>query len=167
MVTAENVYTLEYLSSLCDESPFVPAGHVALWAKGLWHGLNGDYPSAASVLVPQLENLVRHLLKKAGAHTLIVDESGVESEKGLGTLLDLPEASDLLGSGLTLELRALLTEQEGANLRNHVAHGLLTDAEAWSYNAVYAWWLCLRLVMVPLATMRAEGTSIDETATHR
>jgi hypothetical protein len=103
--------------------------------------------------------MVRWYLKQRGVYTLLVDEAGVETEKSLGALLGLPEATDMLGAGLTLELRALLTEQEGANLRNHVAHGLLSDAEAWSYSAVYAWWLCLRLVVAPLWQMRAQAAT--------
>ena len=32
------------------------------------------------------------------------------------------------------------------NLRNDIAHGLFDDTAAWSYDAIYAWWFCLRLV---------------------
>lgn len=163
VLTFEHRYSLEYLTILCAESPTIPAGHVGLWAKGLWHGLNGDYASAASVLVPQLEHLVRQHLKEFGVHTQTVDdETGVESEKSLSALLGLPQATEMVGADITLELRALLTEQEGANLRNHVAHGLFNDAEAWSYSAVYAWWLCLRLVVVPLWQMREKAAESAE-----
>lgn len=164
ILTLEHRYSPEYMVELCSASPFLPAGHIGLWARGLWQGLNGDYPSAASLLVPQLENLVRQQFKQLGVHTLVVDGvSGVETEKGLGALLAAPEASTTLGVSLTLELRALLTEQEGMNLRNHIAHGLFNDREAWSYSAVYAWWLCLRLVVVAVWEMSngAKGSADD------
>ena len=38
----------------------------------------------------------------------------------------MPEANELLGTNLCVKMRALLVEQEGDNLRNNVAHGLLT-----------------------------------------
>jgi hypothetical protein len=168
ILPAQEVLTLEHNFSLGDvaevvsESPVVPPGHEGLWTVGLWHGLNGDYASAASVVVPQLEQLVRRNLKQHGVYTLLMDDdTGVESEKSLGALLGLPEAAEVLGCGLTLELRALLTEQEGPNLRNHVAHGLFSDAEAWSYSAVYAWWLGLRVVVIPVWTMRAAAQATD------
>ena len=34
---------------------------------------------------------------------------------------------------------------------------MLHDAHAWSASAVYAWWLCVRLVVVPILNMRAEA----------
>lgn len=95
-----------------------------------------------------MEHLVRLHLKNGGAQTVHVDdETGVGTEKGLKALLDLPEAVPVLGEDLAFELHALLVAPEGPNLRNRLAHGLLTDAEAWSASTVYAWWLALRLVV--------------------
>lgn len=88
-------------------------------------------------------------MRDRGVFSLFVDERGVETEKGLKTLLEMPEATQLLGPDLTLELRALLCEQLGPNLRNDLAHGLLNDSQSWSAAAVYAWWLCLRLAALP------------------
>ncbi|QZN86220.1 DUF4209 domain-containing protein [Cellulomonas sp. C5510] len=151
VVTFEHRYDLPFLRRLCIDSPWVPAGHEDLWARGLGHGLNGDFPSAVSVLVPQIEHALRQVLKAGGAYTLLVDDAtGVESEKGLGSLLTMPEAKEVLGAELQYELSTLLIESQGDNLRHDTAHGLLHDGQAWSAGAVYAWWLCLRLVVVPL-----------------
>ena len=62
----------------------------------------------------------------------------------------MPEADDFLGPDLGFVLRALLTERGGPKLRNDAAHGLLRDHQAWSYGAVYVWWLCLKLVVLPV-----------------
>ena len=60
--------------------------------------MGGDHGSAAAALVPPLEQLVRTLLKRHGAHTLYVDEqTGVESQKSLNALLDMDETADALG----------------------------------------------------------------------
>lgn len=161
VITIEHRYDMAFMRRLCLDSPTVPPGHVDLWARGLWHGLNGDFPSAISVLLPQAEHLLRHHLKASGVNTLFVEPStGVESEKGLNTLLRLDAARAFLGPNLQHELRALLVEQEGANLRNETAHGLLTDGAAWGPSAVYAWWLMLRIVAVPLwVVLNAEDVS--------
>ncbi|MFG3640779.1 DUF4209 domain-containing protein [Micromonospora sp. NPDC047762] len=163
----EHRFNNGFLADICYESPVVPAGHTGLWARGLWHGLSGDFPSAISVLVPQMEQMVRGYMKAHGIFTLFVDENGVETEKGLNTLLEMPESSQLLGPDLTLELRALLCEQLGPNLRNDLAHGLLNDPQSWGVGAVYAWWLCLRLVVLPyygmLMEAQAENGSAGET----
>ena len=147
----EHRFSLDDLAALCDESPLVPPRRTMLWARGLWHGFNEDYPSAVSVLVPQIEQLVRFRLKQLDVNTLMVDEvTKVETEKSLGALLVQDGVEEAFGSGLVTELRALLVEQGGANLRNDIAHGLLDDVTSWSRSSVYAWWLALRLVVTPL-----------------
>jgi hypothetical protein len=163
VVAFEHRYDQAYLRRICLESPWVPEGHEDLWARGLRHGLNGDFASALSVLVPQIEHALRRVLKSQGIYTLTVDDAtGVESEKGLGPLLAMPEAEQLLGADMQYELTTLLIQQEGDNLRHDTAHGLLHDGQAWSHGSVYAWWLCLRLVVVPLWHMRNGDTSSQE-----
>lgn len=163
VVTFEQRYNLGFLQRVCAESPLVPSGHEDLWARGLRHGLNGDFASAAAVLVPQIEQLIRGVLKRRGVHTLFVDAYGVESEKSLPSLLSMPETAQILGESLHFELQAMLVEQNGPNLRHNAAHGLLDDAQAWSASSVYVWWLCLKLVVVPLwnMTQPAEDEASD------
>lgn len=170
LLTFEHRYSRDYMVSLCSESPVVPEGHATLWGAGLAFGMGGDYGPAAAVLVPQLEQLVRTLLKRNGAHTLYVDEqTGVEREKSLNALLDMDETADAFGAGLVLEMKALLVVQGAANMRNDIAHGLIDDTGAWSYNSLYMWWFCLRLVMLPViqmmegaaATPPTEATATD------
>ncbi len=153
VITTEHLYTRDFLARVCAESPVVPEGHAQLWAAGLAFGLSGDYGSAVAILVPQLEHLVRVMLKGAGAHTLLTVENGVETEKSLAALLDMPQAAEVLGAGIVMELKAMLVDPGAANLRHDIAHGLLDDAAAWSHNAVYMWWSCLRLVVWPLWKM--------------
>lgn len=168
VITFEHRYELAFLRRLCVDAPWVPAGHEDLWARGLSHGLNGDFPSAVSVLVPQIEHALRQVLKSHGVYTLMVENAtGVESEKSLAALLAMPETVAVLGVELQYELSTLLIQAQGDNLRHDTAHGLLHDNQAWSAGAVYAWWLCLRLVVVPLwhmtdANARASNVGEDE-----
>jgi hypothetical protein len=156
VLTFEHRYSKEWLTRVCVESPSVPEGHAAIWGSGLALGMAGDFGPAVAILVPQLEQLIRAALKSRGVFTLFVDQAGVESEKSLGALLDMPECVDVFGAGQVLELKAHLIETAGANLRNNIAHGLFTDDAAWSYDSIYAWWMCLRLVVRPLWQMTNE-----------
>lgn len=47
-------------------TPFVPADRVDLVTTGFARFLGGDFFSALHILVPQLENTLRHILKHAG-----------------------------------------------------------------------------------------------------
>lgn len=125
--------------------------HAGLWARGLWHGLRGDFHAAVSILLPQIEQMVRLRLKNQGVHTLVIGDAGVETEKAFSALPNTEQASAFLGRNLTCDLRALLLEQVGPNLRNELAHGLATDGVLWSAPAIYSWWLCLHTALVPFA----------------
>lgn len=157
VLTTQHRFSRDYLVSVAMESPVVPEGHERLWGAGLAYGLSGDLGAAVSILVPQLEQVVRVMLKRRDVYTLFVDDQGVESEKSLNTLLEMHEAEDVFGAGMVMEMKALLVVQAGPNLRNDVAHGLLNDDSAWSFASLYIWWFCLRLVMLPLLGMREQA----------
>lgn len=170
VLTKEHRFSRQYLVSLCVESPTVPEGHETLWGEGLALGLGGNYGAAVSVLVPQLEQVVRVMLRRHDVYTLFVDDRGVESEKSLTALLDMTETKDIFGSGMVMEMKAMLVVKGGPNLRNDVAHGLLDDGSAWSYSALYMWWFCLRLVALPVIEMvgqarRRETKSNEDSST--
>lgn len=166
VLTTEHRFSEQYLVSLCKESPTVPEGHEMLWGNGLVLGLGGNYGAAVSVLVPQLEQIVRVMLKRHDVHTLFVDEHGVETEKSLNALLDMTETEDIFGAGMVMEMKGMLIVQGGPNLRNDIAHGILDDNSAWSYSALYMWWFCLRLVTWPVIKMmdhaRTQGEESGE-----
>lgn len=166
VLTTEHRFSRQYMVSLCKESPTVPEGHETLWGNGLALGLSGNYGAAVSVLIPQLEQVVRVMLKRHDVHTLFVDEHGVESEKSLNALLDMTETEGIFGAGMVMEMKAMLVVQGGPNLRNDIAHGLLDDNSALSYSALYMWWFCLRLVTWPVIEMmdhaRTQAAESDE-----
>lgn len=162
VLITEHRFGRDYFVSLCLESPLVPEGHEVLWGNGLAFGMGGNYGAAISVLVPQLEQVIRVMLKRHDVHTLIVDEQGVESEKSMNALLDMTETDEIFGTGMVMEMKAMLVIQGGPNLRNDIAHGLLDDNSAWSYYALYMWWFCLRLVTWPVIQMTVQSRPQEE-----
>ena len=131
---------------LCMQSPIVPVNRERLWAKALYAGYDRDFVTAIHLLCPQMEHMVRLHLKAAGAQTTTLSQDGIETENGLGTLMEMPEVENILGPNLTFEIKALFCSPFGPNLRNQVAHGLLSLDDCRSVDSVYAWWLGMRLV---------------------
>ena len=131
---------------LARDSPIVPKGREALFGKALFLGFERDFVSALHLLIPQIEHMVRTHLKQAGATTSNLDRDGIESENGLSTLMNLPEAEAIFGPDLAFEFRSLFCDPYGPNLRNAMAHGMLDEAACHSTFAIYAWWLGVRLV---------------------
>ncbi len=145
-------FVLEYrlreadLIEIASRSSIVPIGRERLFGKALFAGFNNDFTTALHLLTPQIEHMVRYHLKHAGAHTTNLDISGVQTENGLSTIIELPEAEKVFGEDLVFEIKALYCTPMGPNLRNQLAHGLLDDNDCQSIEVIYAWWLGLRLV---------------------
>jgi hypothetical protein len=147
IVSAEHRITERTLLSMCRNSHVLPPRREALWVKGLFFGFEGNFIVSTHLLIPQVEHLVRIIMKQSGLKTTTLDSKGIETENGLSTLLEHPDIKTAIDKNLLFEFRALLTEPNGPNLRNETAHGLLEAEHGMSAYAVYLWWLCLRLVV--------------------
>lgn len=147
---------------LCQHSPIVPQDREYLLGFAIWLGFEHDFVSSIHLLCPQVEHIVRMKLKEAGAHTSKIDLNGIETENGLSTLMDLPEAVQVFGEDLCFELKSIFTDSMGFNYRNEVAHGLMDDSP--SNATIYAWWMVFRLVvhsMIGIDSLNS-GTESDE-----
>jgi hypothetical protein len=125
------------LIELVSANPFVPPSRRGIFVRGLMAGLDGDWLSCGHILIPQLENSIRHFMEQSGAIVTHMDGDQIQSELDLNTLLYRPEAEKIFGENLVFGLRVLLVEQLGKNARNRLAHGLLSDqgfsVDPWAY----------------------------------
>ena len=147
VINLEHVVHEADLLFICERSPIVPRGRERAFARGLLAGFDRDFLVAAHVLAPQVENLVRWHLQKAGVRTTVTDENGITQQMGLGALMALPQTATIIGENCAFEIEALFCDANGPNLRNDIAHGLVDDDAAFSRYSVYAWWLVLHLVV--------------------
>lgn len=146
LCTSHNILERDILA-YCMNNPFVAEGQELLYARGLYTGLTGDFPSAMALLIPLLENSLRYILKQQGVETTNLNEHGIQQEMHLGTILDHETCEKVLGKNDVYDLRGLLVERTYGNLRNRVAHGLMSTGEFFQAAPVYLWWLCLRYVL--------------------
>jgi|GEM_PF-2014061 len=140
----------------CDErviedilypNPFVPPSRIEQFKRGLLTGLKGDWISCISILVPQLENSLRQIMQIAGHNMVSIDSEGIQQEKDLNSFIYSDEFKALVGEDMQFQLQVLLCDKTGLNLRNNVAHGLLTDGAALSGSSAFVWALTLMLCM--------------------
>lgn len=154
-------------AAIAADCPVVPVGREHLFGKALFAGYEGDFVVALHLLVPQIENMVRCVLKDSGLKTATLNPDGTETENGLSTLMDLPESTKVFDKDLRFEIKALFCDPFGPNLRNELAHGLLDDATCQSVYAVYAWWFGLRVVVNTFwnaRTQRGMEADVETTA---
>jgi hypothetical protein len=144
--TKEHLIRKEYLISLCANAAVVPRDRALIWAEGLYFGFERNFLVSTHLLIPQIEHLIRVILKQENIQTTILDPQGIETEKGLSKLFEEEKLNDLIGKDLLFDLKSLLTDNMCYNLRNNVAHGLSEQFTFRSTESVYLWWLCFKLV---------------------
>ena len=147
-INLDHAIRLGDLLPVVVDNPFVPEGHEDAYARGLLAGFRGDFLTATHLLVPQLENSIRHVLSQSGVIVSKLDDYGIQEEKDLGALLREPRLEELLGEDLVFDLQGLLVERFGTNLRNRVAHGLMADEEFATPTVLYLWWLALKMCII-------------------
>jgi hypothetical protein len=155
------------MRDLVVDNPFIPPGHEELFAKGFLARLRWDFPHALSILVPQLENSLRHLLDTAGFGTTTRNKHGLQSPIPMGKILSdrREQLEPILGADIVKELKVLFSDQHGPDLRNGIAHGLLEHDDFFSFAAIYAWWFILFLSIYPVhRRFRNEAEQGDEGA---
>lgn len=151
---ADTLYTtyqpsFHVIKEIVEASPVTPCGHAETLSRGLFAGFIDDWLAASVYLIPAIEPFVRAQLKRSGAHTTGMNEDGTQHEKTLGEMLDMPEAERFFGKNLLFELRVLLTDAEGFNLRNAYCHGLMPDRDLQNAGIMSLWWTLWRMILFP------------------
>jgi hypothetical protein len=144
-----------------SHSPFVLPEREYLFAKGLYAGLTGDFFTSTHILIPQIENSIRYLLWNRGVLPSGLDNRGIQNEYHLTTTLYCPEITSIFDEDTLFDLKSLLVEHSGSNLRNRMAHGLINDSEFLSPIMSYLWWLTLRLCCLPILIHQQKAEQSD------
>jgi Domain of unknown function (DUF4209) len=146
-ICSDHTLTLEDLSFVLHENSFIPKGREPLYIQGLIAGLKGDPVIAAHLLIPQVENSLRHILKQNGS--VASKRETIQDDFLLHEVLSSPDLMSILKEDIIFTLKGLLVERMGSNLRNEVCHGLLDYERFFTPELPYFWWLTLRLCLVP------------------
>ncbi|BAZ21554.1 hypothetical protein NIES4073_24320 [Kalymmatonema gypsitolerans NIES-4073] len=155
-IRSEHNVTLEDLSFVFHENSFIPKGREPLYAQGLMAGLQGDPVIAAHLLIPQLENSLRHALKQDGS--IASKKETIQDDFLLHEVLNSPDLIRVLKKDIIFTLKGLLVERMGSNLRNEICHGLLDYGHFFTPELPYFWWVTLRLCLVPTYRQWADET---------
>jgi hypothetical protein len=148
----EQTVTEVQIAILCQHSIFVSDDRQSLFVTGLLHFFHGGMIEALHILLPQLENSIRHVLRLHGHDVIKLNEDMTQESLGLTQILARlrPELEAIFGDAVVAEFDSLLTYRGGPQLRDRTSHGLLHHWEPFGHNSVYACWLVYRLVCIPL-----------------
>ena len=129
LIIIRDKYTIDksMLEFLTKNNPIIPKGRERIFQSALCMFLNGEYYEAIHILAPQTENLFRNIAREVGGLTVILGNDGSSMEKVLSSIFSLPELLDCYDNDILFLFKGLLNEQAGANIRNEVAHGIISE----------------------------------------
>ena len=145
-ILADHEARLNDLAFLVIDNPFVPPGHEGIFMEGIHAGFHGDLLLAMHYLIPQLEAAIRMIFQRRGIITSTLESDSTQGERDLGWLLTHEETTKIFGN-IAFSFKGILISRFGYNLRNNMAHGLLSEGEFYSTGALYFWWLMLRILV--------------------
>jgi len=122
-------FTSSTVLPLLFHSPLFDPARTMLMEQAIDAYIAGDHVKTIHVLVPQIEHCLRRLLAMLGKPTNKHRRSdlGVMIEKSLNDILEAePVIQQCLGDDATFYLRTLLCDPRGFNVRNDLAHGLMS-----------------------------------------
>jgi hypothetical protein len=147
-IKSEHSIQVEDLLWITENNPFIPDDRQGIYSRGLLAALQGDLVIAAHLLIPQLENSLRHILKRRGFIASQLTSDSIQDEYTLNKVLELSELGQLLHQDVIFTLRSLLCERRGANIRNELCHGLLNHDQLCTGQIRYLSWLTLHLCFI-------------------
>ena len=147
------------VKKIVDVSCAIPEGRKESYTKGLMFGFSGDFLTALSILIPQIENAVRYLAVECGEPVYNMNEEGIEEIKTMHAVLELEGVKESLDEDLIFALNTIFCSKFGFNMRNNVAHGMLDDQAFQSFKALYIWWFALKFCYLYCGKLQEENRS--------
>ena len=151
-IMAEHPLSIRHFLPLAALSPFVPSGHENIYANGFARFFGGDFISALHVLVPQIENSLRHVLMQTGVDPSKVKCDMTQENWTISIMLNNNREvlEKIFGPAIVLEIENIFDMRVGPTIRHNVAHGRMSTSDFHSPNAIYACWFIFRLCCLPL-----------------
>jgi hypothetical protein len=137
---------------IVSTSPFIPPEQAMTFALGFARFMQGDYISAAHLLIPLVENSVRHVLWSANFDASKMMPDMLQEDRPLSALLDQlrPQMEKILSPEVVLEIDLLFNHRPGPALRHEFGHGKVASGYCYHPDVIYACWFIYHLSCAPL-----------------
>ena len=142
----------ECFDVICQSSPFIPHSHKEIFSRGFWEFFSGDMLIACSLLIPQMENSLRHILTVSGKDPSSLEGDLTQEYRSISRLLvtDRNDLEKLLGKELVFEIDLVFNILPGPRLRHEMAHGKLGLGGYYTNAAIYGVWLMYQITCLPI-----------------
>lgn len=149
-ICSEHNIKLEDLEFLVKDNLFIPKGREFIYAQGLLAGFYKNFIISSHLLIPQLENSLRHILQVKGFITSKLTPKMIQDEYSLNQVFDkhYDNLVEIFNEDIVFNLKGLLIERMGSNLRNEICHGLYDDQQFYTGLTPYLFWVTLHLCFI-------------------
>ena len=137
---------------ICANSVFIPSHQEYIFSQGFYRFFMGDMLCAGSLLIPQLENSIRHVMAASGHDLSTIENDLTQQDRSLSALLgqEREMLAKVFGDPLLFEIDFLFNRRPGPALRHRLAHGSISSGEFYAHNVIYACWFIYKLACLPL-----------------
>ena len=139
-------FSKDSLNFLVDDNAIIPDNRSDIIKDGLYLGLSGNLYAAMHILLPQVENIFRNLVKNCGDTITFLKEDGTETYKPLSALLKSEKLRECYDENIIFTFQSIMDDPIGENLRNLNAHGVLEPEKGNGSSALYFLCLVIRLL---------------------
>lgn len=153
ILNKEYNFTEEDLEFLVENNPIIPVGRERIILKAIYEGLKGNIYLALHVLAPQLENIFRNIAESVGGIVITLEDDGTSQKKALSSIFDLPELLECYDNDILFLFRGLLNEKAGSNIRNEIAHGVMSEGAGNSGTSIFL--LCATIKLLSYTSSQA------------
>lgn len=147
----------EELDFLVQDNAIIPANRADIIREGLWLALNGSLYASMHILLPQTENIFRHLVKMCGDTVTFLREDGSEEYKPLSALFKSDKLLECYDENLIFSFQSIMDDPAGENLRNLNGHGLLEPDIGNGSGSLY--FLSMLIKLLSLYSVKAYSIS--------
>jgi len=119
------------LNELITESTIIDEDRIPIIKEAINFYLKKNYLVCMSLLIPQIEDMIRNIVENLGGSVLKRTRSGSYHLKTFDSVLRSEEVQSVFDENFIFYLRTIYTDQRGLNLRNDLCHGNL---KLYSFN---------------------------------
>lgn len=151
---------VEELLEYCFESPCFDEFRRLLLERGIRAFVEKDYISCISILVPEIEHILRYITRKLEIPSWEPNRGRTFDVKTLGKLLNNERLKQVLGEML-FGILFYFADTRGFNIRNNFCHGLMQPSEYNETTSAMIIHLLLILGLFRYQSVEEESQEID------
>lgn len=136
----------EDLRFLVRDNPIIPVGREEIFLSGIYFGLKKEFYIALHILSPQMEKLFRNIAESVGGMMTKVKSDGTAEEKLLSEIFEEPELIDCYDNDILFLFKGLMNKKTGANIRNEIAHGIMSQSVANGGKSIF--FICATIKLI-------------------